>query len=97
MDSTFITYLGLIVGIAILGWGSLVLFRYYHKPRGGVQRGVRNLNDWVPFAPLSSTEEEYLEAIDEEDVESPARLQARARQNGHSNDGLYDTEHKQKF
>ncbi|EFH89574.1 hypothetical protein [Ktedonobacter racemifer] len=95
MNPMLITYLGLIVALAILGWGGLVLLRYYHKPRTGTRQHTRKLDAWVPFNPISSSEEEYLEAIGEDKEDSSSRLHARARQNGHSQNGHYNTEHKQ--
>ncbi|GHO45319.1 hypothetical protein [Ktedonospora formicarum] len=87
MDSMLITYLGLIVALSILVWSAGVLFRYYRKPRSGVHGRSQNLDAWIPFNPTTATEEEYLEAIGEEDEESPARLHIQTRQNGHSNNG----------
>lgn len=97
MDPMLITYLGLVVALAILGWGGLVLMRYYNKPRAGASRRARKIDEWVHFNPIASSEEEYLEAVGEDEEEAPGRLHARARQNGHSQNGHYNTEHKQTF
>ena len=83
MMFTVITYLGLVVALLVLAWGTIEVVNRFRRQQKRLD--AQRMNTWVSFKPTPEEllDDQLAQASADSEEESLADIHKKAQQNGH--------------